>query len=564
MKISKIKVKNFRSIQDAEISVSNLNIFVGQNNSGKTNLFEALDFFFNGVGRGVDLIDLKYKKHDELTLSVEVEFKGAQDGLAKMQNEKNKATLERKIGGSDCVTLIRRSDDPKKRQMIVNGEEVTPGTGFDAAVNDFLPKFEYINTKQYYDAVAKYSKTTPMGIMLSGVLSAILENDPQYQKFQKTFHDLFDGEDSGIKAKFEQVGVDVKGYLAKQFPDTKRVRFEVLPPLFDDLLKNFTTSVDDGVETFAEDKGDGMQRALMLAIIQVYADFRKQGVDAGKSFLFFIDEAELHLHPTAQRKLKDVLAELSCSSDQVFVNTHSSVFVADDCSGQTIFKVEKLEGRTEIEMIGDQQKFGLVFELLGGTPGDLLLPQNFLIVEGASEVELLTRVIGRFYSDKPKIQILDAHGDTGQVERSINAIEKLFNPLDKTIYGDKLVVLIDSPSPEREAGVKQFKKDHKSLVKSDRLFVLPKRDVEQCYPDRSDSIYGRWLKTQGEVDNMSGKQKRNLAKHVGGNITQEEFETALGVCFCALQKCWRLSFCTDNGSGEQRSAFPQYVAGEES
>ena len=68
--------------------------------------------------------------------------------------------------------------------MFINGSEVQPGTGFDAALNDFLPKFEYINTKQYYDSVAKYAKTTPIGIMLSGVLATILQTNQQYKDFQ--------------------------------------------------------------------------------------------------------------------------------------------------------------------------------------------------------------------------------------------------------------------------------------------------------------------------------------------------------------------------------------------
>lgn len=283
-------------------------------------------------------------------------------------------------------------------------------------------------------------------------------------------------------------------HLERDFPDTTRVHFEVLPPSFDDLLKNFTTSVDDGVETFAEDKGDGMQRALMLAIIQTYSAFRRNNSDIGKSFLFFIDEAELHLHPTAQRNLKNVLMELSRGEDQVFVNTHSSVFVADNCSDQGIFKVEKSDGVTEIEKIDDRQKYNIVYGLLGGTPGDLLLPQNFLIVEGRSEVELLTTVIARFYPDKPKIHIISAHGDVDQVGRSINAITQIFNPLSQTIYGDRLVVMIDKPSREKEGGLKAFEKDNKSLLKSKRLFILPKRDIEQCYPNHQHPIYVNWQK----------------------------------------------------------------------
>ena len=40
MKISKIKVKNFRSIKEAELAPSNFNVFVGQNNHGKTNFLK--------------------------------------------------------------------------------------------------------------------------------------------------------------------------------------------------------------------------------------------------------------------------------------------------------------------------------------------------------------------------------------------------------------------------------------------------------------------------------------------------------------------------------------------
>ena len=43
MRIGRIRIENFRSIQLADIQPSEFNVFVGQNNHGKTNLFEALD-----------------------------------------------------------------------------------------------------------------------------------------------------------------------------------------------------------------------------------------------------------------------------------------------------------------------------------------------------------------------------------------------------------------------------------------------------------------------------------------------------------------------------------------
>lgn len=550
MKITRIKIENFRSIKKTEFKTTDFNIFVGQNNCGKTNFFEAIEFFFNGLSRGVNVDDLKFKREIENEILVEVEFNGAIAGAGKMQNPSNKTKIENALNGSDTVVFIRTSSNLKKRSMFINGSEVQPGTGFDAALNDFLPKFEYINTKQYYDSVAKYAKTTPIGIMLSGVLATILQTNQQYKDFQQKFKDLFENNDSEIKAEFETIGSKVKLYLEKQFPDTTKVRFEVTAPIFDDLLKNFETTIDDGVETLAEEKGDGMQRALMLAIIQTYAEFRKNNDDMGKSFMFFIDEAELHLHPTAQRNLKNVLHDLSITNDQVFINTHSSVFVADNFNGQTILTVEKSNGETEIEVTTDFEKSYIVFELLGGSPSDLLLPHNFLVVEGQSEVELFTRIINRFYEDKPRIQIIKANGDIDQAERTINAIEKIYIPLHLSIYKNKLVIIIDQPSNKTQGGVTQFLASYADLADNNQFFQLPNRDIEQYYPNQTDPTYANWKKTQAELDavNQSGKKvfnsnkKKQLAKHIGNSITKEQFENGMPICFAALTKCWELSF----------------------
>ncbi|GGB83150.1 ATP-dependent nuclease [Dyadobacter sediminis] len=542
MKISKVKVENFRSLQSVEFATTDFNILVGQNNCGKTNFFEAIEFFFNGLSRGASITDLKYKRNSRLEIVVELEFTGALGGAEIMQNPSNKTKILAALAGSDTVSFRRSSNDVAKRTMSVNGKEVSPGTGFDKALNDFLPKLEYINTKQYYDAVAKFSKTTPIGIMLSGVLSIILEKNPQYLAFQKKFNELFEDEKSAIKIQFETIGKSVKGYLEKQFPDTTKVRFEVSPPAFEDLLKNFSTSIDDGVETSAEEKGDGMQRALMLAIIQAYAEFRRANDDLGKSFLFLIDEAELHLHPTAQRKLKNVLHSLSVETDQVFINTHSSVFVADNLSNQSLFKAEKIEGVTEIIPVDEGDKPYVVFELLGGSPSDILMPQNFIIVEGLSEYELLSRVIKRFYSDKPNIQILRANGDIDQAERTINAIEKAFTPISGSIYKNKTIILLDLPSAQKKGGFDQFLDNNKHLRANSQVYVLAQRDLEQCYPNKQCATYGNWQKSQEECDGMTGRKKKQLAKYVGANISQIEFETDLKVCFEALSKAWELSF----------------------
>ena len=534
MRINKITIKNFRSIKDAVIIPSNFNVFVGQNNHGKTNLFEALDWFFGPSG---DIDKIRFGQTGTNEVVVEVEFGGAQEGAAKMKHAAKKTTIEALLGSSDVITIKRTSLDVKNRKILDPKTGIWLAknpTGIDPALNDFLPMFEYVNTQINPLDVAKYGKKTPIADMLSGVLTAILETNQEYKDFREQFDKLFTAEESEVRVKLNGLSGEVQIYLEKQFPDCTKVVFEVTPPLFDDLLKNFETSIDDGVYTTASEKGDGMQRALMLAIIQTYADFRRVNEETSKFFLFFIDEGELHLHPTAQRKLKNALLDLAEKGDQVFLNTHSSVLVSDDTAGQTIFKVEKVAGITYIAPIAAEEKRYIVYDLLGGSPTDLLLPPNFLIVEGKSEYEFLSRVINRFYPDKPPIQILYAEGDEERESETMDSINKAFVPLfSSSIYEDRLVILCDTPNSKQKNDFDEFKKVYPKLEKQGQLFLNPETHLEEYYPNT-------WKKTLKEVIAMKKvlNAKILLARQAGDGITKEQFESEMEAMLQALEAAW--------------------------
>ena len=48
IKISSIRIKNFRSIRNELITSKDFNIFVGLNDAGKSNVLKALNLFFTG------------------------------------------------------------------------------------------------------------------------------------------------------------------------------------------------------------------------------------------------------------------------------------------------------------------------------------------------------------------------------------------------------------------------------------------------------------------------------------------------------------------------------------
>lgn len=82
MAINKISIRNFRSLQSVDFDAKDLNVFVGQNDEGKSNVLRALDLFFNGHSNGGYRFDwgLDYcsstpkrkRKAEEVVITVEI------------------------------------------------------------------------------------------------------------------------------------------------------------------------------------------------------------------------------------------------------------------------------------------------------------------------------------------------------------------------------------------------------------------------------------------------------------------------------------------------------------
>lgn len=534
MRLQKLIVENYRSLRRVEIELSRLSVFVGQNNHGKTNLFEAINWFYNAKATDAEE---HFEQDDANVISVELHFGDVLPSDIDKLIPANQTKIKALLDGASAFAIYKRSGDHKRR-YVVNGEDKGNPQGLDSAINEFLPKLEYVNTRTHLNDVAKYKDKNPIGLMLSGVLTTIIEGSPEYQEFRKNFSQIFESDKSVVRQELDKLGGQVQVYLQKQFPNDTTVKFTVNPPQLGELLKSFDISVDDGIATAAQAKGDGMQRALMLSIIQAFADYRRKQ-QGGGSFLFLIDEAELHLHPSAQRALKRALIDI-CVVDQVMVNTHSSVLVVDDHEIQTIIRAQKDNHETTLTEIDDLGKVDVIFELLGGSPSDLLLPRNFLIVEGRSEYEFLRVIIRRFYpSDTRGLKILFAGGDIVEQEGSLHGVHKLFAPLagsENPIYKCRAIVLLDKPNPQQLKKYEQFKDGYPYLFDNGQVFKLPHSCLEECYP-------APHTKTAAEAQALQGaKGKVEYAKQVAEAITKDQFEQQMPVVFGALMKCIEKGF----------------------
>lgn len=535
MIINKINISNFKSIKNASLNPEMFNIQVGQNNHGKTNYFDALRWFFNGFITGETKEDI-LRKDSAGDVLVEITFSGLQDAIDNMTNATKKTALKNIFSNSEDMITIRRSttiSDGKKRELMKPDGTWHDPIGADKTWGDLLPKLEYVDTQIRANEINGYTKKSPITEMLSGILGAIIENDPNYQEFTTKFQELFGSDKSQVKVELDKLGEKIKVYLQKQFPDGTSVTFDIENPVFEDLLKNFSTKIDDGVVTNIEDKGDGMQRALMLSIIQAYADYRRQN-NMTRKFIFLIDEAELHLHPRAQRALKSALIDIAKNGEQVLINTHSSVLISDDDETK-IYQVSKHSSITTISEVEDKDKPYVVYDLLGGSPSDILLPKNFLIVEGVSECRFLQVIIKRFYSEElADIFILAAEGDTNQQCRSMDAVNKVYMPI-RAIYKGKTVILCDKPNQQQQSDFDNFIQSY-NLTENEDYFVLGTSSLEEYYP-------GSWKKTSLEVDTMqANREKATYAEKVANEITKEQFELDMPDIYSAITKAKKRAF----------------------
>ena len=158
--------------------------------------------------------------------------------------------------------------------------------------------------------------------------------------------------DNGLLGILKGLECSITKILNEQYGEGE-VKFNFGLPEIDNFFKTGDVILsDNGISTPVSQKGTGMQRALALSLIQLYAKItNKSKGSIEKPIIFLIDEPETFLHPKAQNKLMEAFNELSKKS-QIFITTHSpyllklfdknkhqlSVFYKDGCCSKFAHK----------------------------------------------------------------------------------------------------------------------------------------------------------------------------------------------------------------------------------
>ncbi len=425
MRLTQFKVTKYRNVWDSGwIGINHITAFVGQNEAGKSNLFEALyrinpftpnetynideDWPVDDWGNK-DPSALVCVVHFDLT-SEEIESLGDKAGPPEPDAEDSSAAKKEGSGFElpAKLTLVgSRSYNAGPTFAVVGDQaEIFDAAKLDAWAKKHAPKFVLI---QDYG--------------LSGTQIALDKLAERYK--QVGWHDLTN-EEQTIKIVLDLAKVDIDDLLAKGGTAEgrtvrsfdKRAASSYLSKQFRDLWTQkkvkFHIEIDGPtLNIFAEDDAVGMPVRLYRRSsgFRWHVSFAWKFTHATqgqyKGCILLLEEPGIHLHYSGQRDLLEVFQRLS-ESNTILYTTHLASMV-DPAYPEQVRIVETKGNHATVKkgVVSSQRAPMAVIELSLGLTGEmsgLLGTRQTLIVEGGDDALVLHKLSGILRSEgKPHL-----------------------------------------------------------------------------------------------------------------------------------------------------------------
>lgn len=156
--------------------------------------------------------------------------------------------------------------------------------------------------------------------------------------------------------------------------------------------------------------------------------------------LLLIDEPQLHLHPGAEKGLASFLRRHP-EHDYVMA-THSPLFINALAPDRAWLLTRDQRGTRIHSVFGEQLSRAHVLQELGLTPGDIVVGERLLLVEGSADVEILPLLMRRLGWDPVRLNCVVLQlqgGDTARpIHDVVGELRKVLNlPMMILLDGDK-------------------------------------------------------------------------------------------------------------------------------
>lgn len=471
MRIERVEIKNFRSIAQCKIEFQNFLAFIGENNVGKSNIIYALELFFNRNKADCECDYLNPTQPIEIT----VWFKDLTDKEKEQINETHR--------DGDYLTIRKiypPDDDAKTTSVLGDGETNIPPRGPQNILADILPELYILPAIKEIPDEIKLTNTTNFGKLLTDVIENSTKGFDVVDDLISKLKKFFDSENPDMP--LNKVATEITDILNNQFRATK-VKLAPKTLTRKDILKTLDVLVDDGYSCSLYQKGHGLQRAVIFAILYLWANklnsSRPSDGKEKKDIVIAIEEPEIYLHPQQQKIVYKILKNLSSQDTeqiQIIYTTHSSFLIhVEDYKNIVIVRKPDVKTGTivaqhteEIFPPEGKKEFSLLCQF-DPERNELFFARKILLVEGDTEKMSLPIIL-----DKIGINPIDNHisiiecggkNNIGLFIEVISCFNKKEKLLDCAVMHDKDIPWRIEKEPEKTEKEKQAKEENEKISK---------------------------------------------------------------------------------------------------
>jgi len=513
MYISKININNFRNFKSKEIEFNDgVNVIIGHNNAGKTNLLKALSLVIDSqnskrleiddFNKNITLAELK-SAPPKISISITIK-KGKEeesDDLVTISNWLTKLDSDYEAVLTYEFFLPEKKAEEYIREMsLIEVDEKAMDRAWKTLKHNFIRYYVYkiwggdiINQAtadseslqkidfQFLNAIRDVERDmlTGKNTLLREVFDFFMDYDikidntkdsnTKYQEIKAkkvAFSEKADLLVEDLASRIEEGKNQILSYAKKT-----GASFNKANPNFEgSISENEMYSVlkliveyETGIKIPATHNGLGYNNlifmSLLLAKMQVNADINYLDTNAKVFTTLAIEEPEAHLHPAMQYKFLKFLNENKEEKKvrQIFVTTHST-HITSAVSLDEIICLHNDNGETNVgypsKVFEDDKSKKYVQRFLDATKSDMLFAQKVLFVEGIAE-QLLMSIFAN-YLDKSlednHVAIINVGG------RYFSHFLSLFDSEKNNTIPKKIICLTDRDPESKAKPDGRFKK----------------------------------------------------------------------------------------------------------